>query len=241
MADFDGEIRLMVRAFDGREFCQDADVVSDPVSVIKLAYLHEAFHTLDLAERVTIAHDEKASGWGMLRRLTGEVTLSLLDVVTLMIIYSDNLATDFVLARLDREAMNDRLKSLGLTNTWAWNGFGSSCEPERSERENETTPRDIVTLLEHIAEDERMMEVLSKQTDRTIIHHSVPGEVARYTKSGQCARLRNDAGILKWEDGGATLALFGVRNTDIKGWKGLLEYDMELAPIAEAAYLWARI
>ncbi|HUU42538.1 MAG TPA: serine hydrolase, partial [Planctomycetota bacterium] len=183
--DFDGEIRLMVRTFDGREFRHGADVVTDPASVIKLAYLHEAFHTLDLAERVTIAHDPKASGWGMLRRLTGEVTLCLLDVVTLMIICSDNLATDFVLARLDREAMNDRLKSLGLRHTWAWNGFGSSCEPSRSERENETTPGDIVTLLEHIREDDRVMDVLSKQTDRTLIHHFVPGEVARYTKSGQ--------------------------------------------------------
>ena len=75
IAAFDGNIRLMVRTFDGREFCHQADETSDPVSVIKLAYLHEAFHTLDLTERVTIAHDPKASGWGMLRRLTGEVTM----------------------------------------------------------------------------------------------------------------------------------------------------------------------
>ncbi|HUW55830.1 MAG TPA: serine hydrolase [Planctomycetota bacterium] len=237
---FDGDVRLMVRTFDGREFRHQADEPSDPASVIKLTILYEAFETLDLTEIVTIPHDPKASGWGVLRRLTGDVTMSMLDVVTLMIIYSDNLATDFVLSRLDRDAMHERLRELGLEHTTAWNGFGTSFAPPDREPKNTSTARDMVTLLEHIRRHKPMMDVLSKQTDRNIIHHGTPSGVARYTKSGQSARVRNDAGILEWEGGGAYLVLFAVRNTDVPDFKVLLEYDMELAPIAEAAHLWAR-
>ncbi len=237
---FDGEIRLMVRTFTGREFCHNADAPSDPASVIKLAHLYEAFQTLDLGEQVTIPHDPKAAGWGVLRRLTGDVTMSLLDVVTLMIIYSDNLATDFVLSRLDRDAMHEHLRELGLKNTCAYNGFGTSFAPPESEPKNTTTPRDIITLLSHIDGHEGIMEILGKQTDRNIIHHATPSDVARYTKSGQSERVRNDAGILKWDRGGAYVALFAVRNKDVPDFKELLVYDMELVPIAKAAYVWAR-
>ena len=237
---FDGEIHVMVRSFGGREFCHNADAPSDPASVIKLVILNEAFQTLDLGERVTIPHDPKAAGWGVLRRLTGDVTMSFLDVVTLMIIHSDNLATDFVLSRLDRDAMHERLREIGLKNTCAYNGFGTSFAPPETEQKNTTTPRDIVTLLAHIDQHEGMMDVLSKQTDRSIIHHATPSDVARYTKSGQSERVRNDAGILKWDRGGAYVALFAVRNRDVPDFKELFVYDMELVPIAEAAYLWAR-
>jgi len=240
IAAFDGDIRLMVRTFEGREFCHNAETPSDPMSVIKLAYLHEAFQTLDMTEMVTIEHDEKAQGTGILMRLTGPVTLSMLDVATLMIVLSDNVATDFILSRLDRKAMHERLGTLGLKNTYAGSGFGSSYAPPADGRQNTTTPRDIIALLTHIKEDQRMLSILAKQQDRTIIHHYLPDDVKRYTKSGQRGVVRNDAGIVAWDGGGAYIALFGVRNTPAGNVRGLLEYDMQLAPIAEAAYLWAR-
>jgi len=240
ISQFDGEIRLMVRTFDGRQFCQGEDEPSDPMSVMKLAYLYEAFHQLDMDEVVTIAKEDKAGGTGILMRLDGDVTLTMTDVANLMIILSDNVATDFLLSRLDRQKMADHLSQIGLTNTFAWNGFGSAYQPPRAERENSTTPRDICTLLEHIHGDQRMLDILAKQLSRTIIHHFLPGDVRRYTKSGQHAEVRNDAGIVEWEGGGAYIALFGTRNTPATNPRELLEYDMQLAPIAEAAYLWAR-
>lgn len=240
ISGFDGEIHMMVRSFDGREFCHNADEPTDPMSVIKLAYLYEAFQTLDMSETVTIDHDDQAGGTGILMRLAGPVTLSMLDVATLMITLSDNVATDFLLSRLDRQAMARRLEQMGLTSTYAWNGFGSACAPAASDRPNTTTPRDIVTLLRHIGDDERMLSILAKQQDRTIIHHFLPDDVKRYTKSGQHGQVRNDAGIVAWDGGGAQIGLFGIRNTPAGNVRGLLEYDMQLAPIAEAAYLWAR-
>jgi len=129
---------------------------------------------------------------------------------------------------------------LGLEHTAAWNGFGTSFAPPEREPANTTTARDIVTLLEHIRERPEIMDVLAKQTDRAILHHGTPNDVACYTKSGQSERVRNDAGILKWEGGGAILVLFGIRNKDVGDFRELLVYDMELAPIAKAAYLWAR-
>lgn len=237
---FDGEIRMLVRTFDGRQFAHNADVATNPVSVIKLAYLYEAFQQLDLAETVTIAHDTKAGGTGILARLTGPVTLSMLDVVTLMIILSDNVATDFVLSRLDRDLMAENLARLGLTTTCASNTFGSSCAPPAAGRSNTSTPAEICALLEHIGKDRRMLDILAKQLDRTIIHHFLSDDVRRYTKSGQDAAFRHDAGILQWPGGGAHVALFGVRNYPATNPRELLEYDMQLAPIAEAGYLWAR-
>jgi len=163
-----------------------------------------------------------------------------LDVVTLMIVLSDNIATDYVMSRLDRDLMEGRLKQLGLADTFASHPFGSSCAPPAPGSQNVSTPRDICTLLEHIRPHAEMMDILAKQLDRTIIHHFLPADVKPYTKSGQHAAYRHDAGILQWDGGGAYITLFGVRSYPATNPRELLEYDMQLAPIAEAAYLWAR-
>jgi beta-lactamase class A len=240
IALFDGDIRLFVRTYDGRQLDRNADVPTCPMSVIKLAYLHQAFEHLDMGETVTVPADVTGSGTGILCRLNGPVTMPMLDMVTLMIIVSDNVATDYVLGRLDRELMERRLKELGMAETYASKPFWSSWAPPARDRENVSTPRDICALLEHIRCHEGMREILAKQLDRTIIQHFLPADVKRFTKSGQHAQFRHDAGFLEWKGGGTCMALFGVRNAPATNPRELLEYDMQLAPIAREAYLWAR-
>jgi beta-lactamase class A len=240
IAAFDGDIRLFVKTYDGRQLDRNAGVPTCPMSVIKLAYLHQAFEHLDMTETVTVPADVTGAGTGILCRLNGPVTMPMLDMVTLMIIVSDNVATDYVMGRLDRGLMERRLKELGLTDTFASNPFWSSWAPPVPDRDNVSTPRDICALLDHVRKHEGMREILAKQLDRTIIQHLLPKDVKRFTKSGQHAEFRHDAGFLEWQGGGACMALFGVRNTPATNPRELLDYDMQLAPIAERAYLWAR-
>ena len=59
----------------------------------------------------------KSPGSGVLKELTSQPTLSLSDLATLMIIISDNTATDILVGRVGAAAINRRLASLGLKVT----------------------------------------------------------------------------------------------------------------------------
>jgi beta-lactamase class A len=74
---------------------------------------------LSLDERVEVAEAVKAPGSGVLKELTSAPALSLSDLAMLMIIISDNSATDALVSRVTADAINARLASWGFAVTRA--------------------------------------------------------------------------------------------------------------------------
>src|SRR5215472_6990287 len=72
---------------------------------------------LDPRERVRVAATPRTTGPTGLSALQDEAELSLRDLARLMISVSDNAATDVLLARVGVDAVNARLRRLGLTET----------------------------------------------------------------------------------------------------------------------------
>jgi beta-lactamase class A len=68
-------------------------------------------------ERIRVPLKGRTAGGTGLSTLQDEVELSLRDLAQLMISVSDNAATDIMLARVGRDAVNERLRGLGLTST----------------------------------------------------------------------------------------------------------------------------
>jgi beta-lactamase class A len=90
-------------------------------SVVKVPIMVEAFRqievegTLSLGEHVELRNRFKLSGTGILKFLDEGLSLTVKDLITLMIIISDNTATDILLERLGGPLRVDAtMKALGL-------------------------------------------------------------------------------------------------------------------------------
>jgi beta-lactamase class A len=68
-------------------------------------------------EPVTYRAQDRVSGSGVLQEFTPGTALSLRDLAALMIVVSDNTATNLVLDRIGADRVNDALDTLGFTST----------------------------------------------------------------------------------------------------------------------------
>ena len=85
----------------GEEISLDADRQMDTMSVIKIPLMAEAFRQIEsgkfsLADRITLTEAAKRPGTGVIRSLDSGAQLTVKDLLTLMIIVSDNTATDLL-------------------------------------------------------------------------------------------------------------------------------------------------
>ena len=113
-------MRHLVR---GEELMIDADDTFALASVLKIPVLVEAFRQLDagrftLDDRWELTVAEKNLGSGVLTHFDDGLTPTVRDLLTLMIIISDNTATDMVIHRLGLDAINATLRELGLHHTF---------------------------------------------------------------------------------------------------------------------------
>ncbi len=101
----------------------NADDLYPTASTLKTPLLYELYRQaeegkIDLQERVTLSHDNRVPGSGVLQDLDEGLQPTIRDLAELMIIVSDNWATDLLYERITKEAMASRLKELGLNNTF---------------------------------------------------------------------------------------------------------------------------
>jgi beta-lactamase class A len=106
----------------GRELAVRADEAVNTVSVIKipimvLAYRDAEAGRLNLDERHVITADEMRRGTGILQQFAVGLNPTWRDLVTQMIVTSDNTATDLLIARLGLERVNQMLEALKYKET----------------------------------------------------------------------------------------------------------------------------
>src|SRR5699024_10750452 len=73
---------------------------------------------IDLTARLTLSHDNRVPGSGVLQDLDEGLQPTIRDLAELMIIVSDNWATDLVYDLIGKDAMAATLKNLGLNYTY---------------------------------------------------------------------------------------------------------------------------
>ncbi len=99
-----------------------ADERFPTASAIKVFVLHSLYERaasgdLDLTERLPIPHDATTLGSGVLLHLGPGLCPSLADLGTLMMMVSDNFATNLLVDRLGIDAVNACIESIGLRDT----------------------------------------------------------------------------------------------------------------------------
>ncbi len=117
---------VYIKSLDtGEEVAINADAVMDTMSVIKVPLLVEAFRQVDagklrLSDRIELKAADKRFGTGVLRTLDDGLRLTLKDALTLMIIQSDNTATDMVFEQVGGPArVTQAMRALDLATITA--------------------------------------------------------------------------------------------------------------------------
>ena len=129
----------------------NGDEVFPTASTIKIHVLMQLLARaeageVDLAEPIVLDQQEIVQGSGVLWHLTGPLTLSLRDIATLMIIVSDNTATNVCIERADIDGTNGLLRCLGLEQTTLRRKMLDAIAAV-ADRENASTPNELVQTL----------------------------------------------------------------------------------------------
>ncbi len=205
---FDGVAGICLKDLTtGAELAVNADGSFPTASTIKmhiLAHLLErsAAGELDCLERITLDKDVAVPGSGVLTYLDDPVELTVRDVATLMIIVSDNTATNLCIDWATFEGVNKMLDRLKLTRTVLQRKMQDH-DSVREGNENLSTPSEIVRFLEilHTADDldpsvcEETLRIL-KKPKRGYMGPALPEDMVIASKPGGMDKIRNDAGIV---------------------------------------------
>ncbi|MGH9721377.1 MAG: DUF6454 family protein [Bryobacteraceae bacterium] len=174
---------------------------------------------------LVLRQEDKVTGTGVLREFASGLRFPLRDLVNLMIVVSDNTATNLVLDRVGADFVNAEMDKLGLPGTRALRKVlargaqaGHSREGLREEYKRfglgVSTPHEMVKLLEKLARGEvvspeasrEMLAILQRQQFKDGIGRQLPGgDVA--SKSGSLDRLRSDVGLVRSLGGRIAIAI----------------------------------
>jgi beta-lactamase class A len=231
----DGRVALYARNLDsGREVGINADEPVRTASTIKLPiacavakFVAEGKHAW--SDRLIVQAEDKVSGSGVLADLSDGESISLRDATTLMIIVSDNTATNLILDHVGGDPVNDYLASLGLERTRVMRkirGDGTQLKPaqgwtrEGSRPENQrfgigmSTPREMVRLLEMLEQgkvvDGNSSQLVLQMLERQQYKDGIGRKVDQFrvaSKSGSLDALRSDVGIVYTPHGRIAIAI----------------------------------
>ena len=177
-------------------------------SIIKIPlfmdyYRKVEYGEIDPREEVMLPEDYICGGSGVLQHLSPGVTnLTLEDYTTLMIVLSDNVATNLMFDRVGNEDVNRLLRELGLSETKLRRKM-QAFRDIQSENENITTPEEMTTLFSILYNGEGVSEFVSKSTlDKLklwkdgVIRDSIPDGIDIADKSGWMGGVLCNTGIV---------------------------------------------
>lgn len=182
-----------------------SDEIFPTASTIKIHVLTQLLSRaergeLDLHEKITITPEQLTPGSGILTYLDGTLDLSVLDLANLMIIVSDNTATNLCIELAGMDATNALLRELGLTQTMLRRKMQDAAAMARND-ENIATPAECVAMLEHLYHGrptpqvaEQALAILKKPNNGPI-KRALPG-LTIASKPGGMPRVRCDAGLV---------------------------------------------
>jgi len=227
VASFKGKVSLFAKNLDtGETYALNPDERVRTASTIKIAVMIEAFGRVNegkakWTDEVVLTKEKKVSGSGILNELSDGLHLTLRDAVNLMMILSDNTATNLVLDVLTTDAVNTRMESLGFKQIKIMRKVGSGGESTAGkDPENKkyglgmATPREWVLVMEKLERGEiispaiskEMIELMKSEQGRNAIGRSL-WKVDMASKYGALDRLRSAVAILYTPKGKIAMAI----------------------------------
>ncbi|MGC1106054.1 MAG: serine hydrolase, partial [Candidatus Acidiferrales bacterium] len=211
-ASYDGVMGIFVKDLtNGETFAVNADTIFPQASSIKIPILIELMRQaqagkLNLAERVEIHRAALVGGSGVLQFFSeGGSAVSLRDLAALMVVLSDNSATNLIIDRVGMDNVNSTLAGLGLNQTVLARKM-IDIAAEQADRENRSTPRQMGTLVEMLnagklldAEHTRLVLKILEYPKDSPLRAGVPPAIAVAEKPGSLNGAQCDSGVVLLE------------------------------------------
>jgi beta-lactamase class A len=192
----------------GDHFFLHENEVFAQASSIKIAVLAELYRQaqqgkLKLTDLYTVQASDLVPDSDIMGGLTPGVTrITLRDLATMMVAVSDNSATNVLIDRVGMDNVNATLDSLGLSNTRLRRKM-MDLEAAKHGRENISTPREMMSLLEAIYRGKVFNPESTSDFFRVLstgkaswIPRDLPADVKVADKPGSLEAVRNDSGIV---------------------------------------------
>jgi len=211
-ADYDGVMGIFVKDLtSGQTFAVNADTIFPQASSIKIPLLIELMRQaqsgkINLRDRVDIHRAGLVGGSGVLQFFSdGGSSISIHDLAVLMVVLSDNSATNLLIDRVGMDNVNSMLDGLDLHRTRLARKM-MDITAEQAGRENQSTPREMATLVEQLnagklldAEHTKAtLEILEYPKDSPL-RAGVPDTITVAEKPGSLAGAQCDSGIVLLE------------------------------------------
>ena len=225
---FKGKVFLYAKNLDtGQTYSLNGDERVRTASTIKIAVMIEAFARVaegraKWTDELVLTKAARYGGSGILPELSDGLRLTLQDAVRLMMVLSDNTATNMVLDYLTTDAVNERMNSLGFKATRIMRRVGGGGETREGKLGDNlkrfglgaTTPHEMVQIMEKLERGEivskeaskQMLDLMKREQGRNSIGRDMPG-VPMASKYGALDALRSCVAILYTKQGKIAIAI----------------------------------
>lgn len=250
----------------GQTASLDPDEPVKTASVIKMGILLDAAEQIragqaSLSEKLVLTKENQVPGSGVLGQVTAPLALTLGDVLTLMVIQSDNTATNMAIDRLGLAHINSTLRAAGLKQTVLYKKVYLPAQgPVPADQPKfglgKTTAREMAQIMERIAECRlaldgsaalpgdgplcgALLHMLRSQQDRDSLPRYIESlDTSEHgsaigNKTGALDEVRNDVALISTKSGAVVIAAFTWDNADQR-WTGDNEAEQTLGKLAKA-------
>lgn len=190
----------------GESYNYNENIVISSASTIKLLIMAEVMNQVKkgqhcLEERVLI-NPEDVVPYSIIKLLDANNSYTLKDLVTLMIIQSDNTATNILINIAGIDNINTYIRRIGLQNTVLQRKM-MDFEARVEGRDNFTTSSDMAKFLELLYKGEIvskeasgiMLEIMKMQLDKSMVYLEIPDDVVVAHKTGGLENINHEVGI----------------------------------------------
>jgi beta-lactamase class A len=188
------------------------NAVVSSASTIKILIMAEIMNQvnkglLSLIQRVKVKEDDRIA-FSILSMLDKDNTYTLQDIITLMIVQSDNTATNVLIDIAGMNNINSFIKQIGLKNTILQRKMLDFTSRAQG-RDNLTSSQDMVFFLELLYNgnvvnrnySNLMLGILKMQLDRSMLYLDIPDNIIVAHKSGELEFIDHEVGIFYSKNG----------------------------------------
>jgi beta-lactamase class A len=235
----------------------DADRPVQTASVIKLPLFLQAFEQvkagkIHLDDKVELTKANQVAGSGVLPFLDPGLKLTLKDTLSLMVMLSDNTATNMSIDAVGLKATNQMLAEMGLKNTYFYKKvYVKATEPLPADFKQfglgKTTAREMASVMEYIYDCKLGDKKLCDQMKFILRNQQYRAMIPRYIempdtsedlsaigdKIGALDDVRNDVAFVITPKGTIVISAFTYQNKD-QSWTPENKAEILIGKMAKA-------
>lgn len=201
----EGNISFVVKNLKTNElYSHNLNTIFPSASIIKVPILLALFKSvhekkINLNKRIHISPDNIVLGDGIIKHLAPNLELTLLDLAKLMIIVSDNTASNIIIETLGKDYINEKFYDFDLIHTILARNFMDFSQIQKG-KDNFTSCNDMLKVFEHMYHNKdtyfSILDILSKQMLNDYISLNIQKKFRFEHKTGSLKGIIHDVGIL---------------------------------------------